>query len=204
MNRIDILKTACGFIVSNAIAASFAFAGSMGVGLTDSKGEVILFCKEGCLIAIKESEISMATFAPVKAGTFLMGSPSDEVDRDVDEFQHEVTLTQDFEIQTTEVTQLQYFLVMGYNPSYFKKEKYCSGEHQVINGEELCPNHPVERVSWDDVQAFIVQLNKEDDRYTYGTSYGSAMGVCGSGVCGFWRTELLQTCGHGFMCDNGF
>ena len=64
-----------------------------------------------------------ATFVQVKAGTFLMGSPSDEVDRNNDEIQHKVTLTQDFEIQTTEVTQLQYFLVMGYNPSYFKNRE---------------------------------------------------------------------------------
>ena len=107
-------------------------------------------------------------FVQVKAGTFLMGSPSDEVDRDDDERKHKVTLTQDFEIQTTEVTQLQYFLVMGSNPSHFKKKKYCSNEHRVINGEELCLNHPVENVSWDDVQEFIVQSNKAEDGYTYG------------------------------------
>ena len=109
-----------------------------------------------------------ATFVQVKAGTFLMGSPLDEKGRDRDETQHKVTLTQDFEIQTTEVTQLQYFLVMGYNPSYFKKEKYCSNEHQIINGEELCPDHPVEQVSWNDAQSFISQLNKGEDGYTYG------------------------------------
>ena len=42
--------------------------------------------------------ISTATFAPVKAGTFFMGSPLNEVGRDDDEIQHKVTLTQDFEI----------------------------------------------------------------------------------------------------------
>ena len=54
MNKIDILKTVCGFIVSNGIAANFVFAGSMDVGLTNSKGEVILFYKEGDLITVKE------------------------------------------------------------------------------------------------------------------------------------------------------
>ena len=157
MNKINILKTVCGFIVSNGIATSFAFAGPM-----DS-----------------------ATFAQVKAGTFLMGSPSDEVGRDDDEIQHKVTLTQDFEIQTTEVTQLQYFLVMGYNPSYFKKEKYCSNEHLVINGEELCPNHPVEKVSWDDVQEFIVQLNKGEDGYTYGLPTEAQWEYAARGCVGF-------------------
>ena len=107
---------------------------------------------------VEHPEISKATFVQVKAGTFLMGSPSDEKSRGNDEIQHKVTLTQDFEIQTIEVTQLQYFLVMGYNPSYFKKEEYCSNEHLVINGEELCPAHPVENVSWDDVQDFYCSI----------------------------------------------
>ena len=54
MNRVDILKTVCGFIVSNGIAANFAFAGSMDVGLINPKGEVILFYKEGDSITVKE------------------------------------------------------------------------------------------------------------------------------------------------------
>ena len=171
MNKIDILKTVCGFIVSNGIATSFAFAGSM-----DS-----------------------ATFVQVKAGTFLMGSPSDEEGRDDDEIQHKVTLTQDFEIQTTEVTQLQYFLVMGYNLSYFKKEEYCSNEHRVTNGGELCPDHPVEGVSWNDVQYFISQLNKEDDGYTYGLPTEAqweyaARGCVGSGELDFPKPTAMALC----------
>ena len=143
--------------------------------------------------------ISAAAFAPVKAGTFLMGSPSDEVDRDDDELQHKVTLTQDFEIQTTEVTQLQYFLIMGYNPSRFKREKYCSNEHLVINREELCPEHPVEEVSWKDVQDFIVQLNKADDGYTYGLPTEAqweyaARGCVGSGELDLSKLGDMASC----------
>ena len=143
--------------------------------------------------------ISTATFAPVKAGTFLMGSPLNEVDRDDNEIQHKVTLTQDFEIQTTEVTQIQYFLVMGYNPSRFKKEKYCSNEHLVINGEELCPDHPVERVSWDDIQDFISQLNKGEDGYTYGLPTEAqweyaARGCVGSGELDLPKLGDMASC----------
>ena len=68
---------------------------------------------------IEDAEFgTLATFVPVKAGTFLMGSPSTEKGRGDDEFQHKVTLTQDFEIQTTEVTQLQYILGImdGFRP----------------------------------------------------------------------------------------
>ena len=140
-----------------------------------------------------------ATFAQVKAGTFLMGSPSDEVDRYDDEIQHKVTLTQDFEIQTTEVTQLQYFLVMGYNPSSFKKKRYCLNEHRVINREELCPNHPVEYVSWNDVQGFISKLNKGEDGYTYGLPTEAqweyaARGCVGSGELDFPKSTDMASC----------
>ena len=61
------------------------------------------------------------TFVLLFAGTFTMGSPSDELGRYSDEGQHQVTLTQSFYMQTTEVTQAQWEAVMGSNPSY------CSG-----------------------------------------------------------------------------
>ena len=56
MNKMDILKTVCGFIALNGISASFAFAGSMDLGLINPKGEVILLYKEGDLITVKECE----------------------------------------------------------------------------------------------------------------------------------------------------
>ena len=108
-----------------------------------------------------------ASFAHVRAGTFQMGSPSSEENRDSDETMHQVTLDQDFQIQTTEVTQLQYFLVMGHNPSYFKESKYCEDEYIEINGTSLCPNHPVERVSWNDIKDFLRELDRSNDGYTY-------------------------------------
>ncbi len=53
----------------------------------------------------------------IPRGTFTMGSPSDELGRDGDETQHQVTLTQDYYIGVFEMTQKQYELVMGSNPS---------------------------------------------------------------------------------------
>ena len=145
--------------------------------------------------------ISKATFVPVKAGTFLMGSPSDEIDRGDDEILHKVTLTQDFEIQTTEVTQYQYFAVMGSNPSYFKKkEEHCSlEEHQVIDGTELCLDYPVERVSWDEVQYFIFQLNQRNDGYIYGLPTEAqweyaARGCVGSGELDLPKLADMASC----------
>jgi formylglycine-generating enzyme required for sulfatase activity len=79
-------------------------------------------------------------------GTFLMGSPADEPEREPwgkgSETQHRVTLTRGFWIAETPVTQALWEIFMGDNPSRFK-------------GAEL----PVENVSWDDAQRFINKLN---------------------------------------------
>ena len=49
----------------------------------------------------------------IPAGTFTMGSPTNELGRDPDETQHTVTLTQDFYIGVFEVTQEQWERVTG-------------------------------------------------------------------------------------------
>ncbi|MEN1728334.1 MAG: SUMF1/EgtB/PvdO family nonheme iron enzyme, partial [Pseudomonadota bacterium] len=49
----------------------------------------------------------------VPAGSFMMGSPEDELSRRDDEAQHEVTLSRDFYIGRDEVTQAQWLAVMG-------------------------------------------------------------------------------------------
>ena len=106
-------------------------------------------------------------FVKIKAGTFQMGTPSSESDRDSDETLHTVTITRDFEMQSTVVTQAQYFLVMGNNQSDFKNRSYCSSDYVEINGTSLCPNHPVENVSWNDAQDFINKLNATDADFSY-------------------------------------
>nr|HPO07303.1 SUMF1/EgtB/PvdO family nonheme iron enzyme [bacterium] len=80
----------------------------------------------------------------IPAGTFTMGSPETELDRLYDEKQHPVTITKDFYIGKFEVTQAQWQAVMGSNPSRF------SGK----------PNHPVEKVSLNNIQEFIGKLNQ--------------------------------------------
>ena len=108
-----------------------------------------------------------AAFAKIPAGTFQMGSPSGESGRYDNEVLHSVTIGHDFEMEVTDVTQLQWFLVMGYNPSHFKSQQHCQSDYISMNGVELCPNNPVEQVSWDDTQAFIAKLNQGKDGYTY-------------------------------------
>ena len=119
-------------------------------------------------IRLLEAQNPSMTFAFIEAGTFTMGSPDGEQRRDRAAQAHEVTLTEDFEIQTTEITQRQYFEIMKKNPSFYKGQQYCENEHRVIEGVELCPNNPVEMVSWHDVQDFLAELNQsKNDGYTY-------------------------------------
>ncbi len=72
----------------------------------------------------------------IPAGTFTMGSPSDELGRWDDETQHQVTLTKPFYIGVFECTQEQWELVMGTRPSYFSNDDYYA-------------TRPVEEVSYD-------------------------------------------------------
>lgn len=112
--------------------------------------------------------LAQATFIPIKAGEFMMGSPASERGRDSDENLHKVTLTKDYEISATEFTQLEWFVVMGSNPSLFKSKNRCPHSYMEINGVSLCTDFPVDSVSWPDVQYFTGEYNKRaKDGYTY-------------------------------------
>lgn len=87
------------------------------------------------------------TFVLVPPGSFNMGSPPDEPERDADEELHLVTLTRAYYIQITEVTQTQWEQVMGDNPSFFSD----------------CLDCPVESVSWYDIQEFIRRMNSRGE-----------------------------------------
>lgn len=80
----------------------------------------------------------------VRAGSFTMGATSEQENPwDDEKPAHRVTLTSDYWMGATEVTQALWKAVMGSNPSEFI-------------GDE----RPVESVSWDDCQAFIAKLNR--------------------------------------------
>ena len=114
-------------------------------------------------------------FVTISEGEFIMGAPKDRWGRDRE--QVKVNISKPFEMMITEITQEHWLEVMGKNPSRFKSEKYCRGQHRVIsNGHlgglfgkiELCPDHPVENVSWKDVQNFIFKFNQQkNDGYFY-------------------------------------
>ena len=102
------------------------------------------------------------SFRNIPGGEFMMGSPASEKGRDRDEDKNgkqvKVTITEDFLMATMETTQRQWVLVMGENPSYFKSSDYCDN-YTTLNGVGLCPDHPVEQVSWNMVQTYHKKLN---------------------------------------------
>ena len=118
---------------------------------------------------LKKDDLSTdMDFVTIEAGTFTMGSPTTEPNHRNDEVQHQVTLSE-FDLQVTPVTQKQWFDVMGTNPSLFKNKEQCPESYTTDNGG-MCPNNPVEQVSYDDItgaNGFLAKLNAKQDGYTY-------------------------------------
>jgi formylglycine-generating enzyme required for sulfatase activity len=79
----------------------------------------------------------------IPRGTFLMGSPENEAERqDYESPKHQVTVPSFF-MGKYPLTQAQYQAILGSNPSYFKGN-----------------NRPVETVSWDDAVLFCQKLSQ--------------------------------------------
>lgn len=85
-------------------------------------------------------------------GEFMMGVHVSEPGWNVKDNQHNVKLTKGFYIQNTEVTQDQWKMLMGTNPSFYSG---CGD------------NCPVEQVSWDDCRKYIERINKIDPGKNY-------------------------------------
>ena len=100
----------------------------------------------------------------IEGGTFRMGSPENEPERDSDESpQHTVTVPSFFMGQY-EVTQAQYEAVMGENPTEGKARVWDGSkwvDDTQIPAKFLGDNKPVVGVSWDDAQEFVRRLNQQ-------------------------------------------
>ncbi|MFN9246495.1 MAG: formylglycine-generating enzyme family protein [Planctomycetota bacterium] len=115
-------------------------------------------------MAQSENEITNSIgmkLALIPKGSFVMGSPKNEDGRRENEVQHEVTLTKDFYLGITEVTQAQYQKVMGENPSYFQGDK--------VQGDSS--NHSVEQVSWEEAVEFCKRLSALPEERKAGRVY---------------------------------
>ncbi len=106
----------------------------------------------------------------VAKGSFTMGSPAAESGRGTDEFQHSVTLTTDFWMAESEVTQRQYRNLMGSNPSNSM-------------GDDL----PVENVSWFDAITYCNALSVKEKLTPCYQINGTTVGWAGGVKCTGYR-----------------
>ena len=83
-------------------------------------------------------------FIPIPPGTFQMGSPNSEKGHSDEERLHEVRLSKPFYMSKYPITQEQYEIITGSNPSNFPGAR-----------------NPVEKVSYSDAQAFCIKLNEK-------------------------------------------
>jgi len=100
----------------------------------------------------------------IEHGTFTMGSPYDELERDDDEIQHEVTLTQPYYIGVFEVTQRQWELVKNARPSYFWNDTYYA-------------TRPVEQVSYNMIRGTGSTTGAGWPTYGHAVDANSFLGV---------------------------
>lgn len=87
-------------------------------------------------------------FVSVPGGCFLMGSPDNEEGRNHREGPRHEVCVDGFQMGKYEVTQGQWVKIMGGMEGH---------QCQFRMGDE----YPMEKVSWDEVQEFIVELNKQ-------------------------------------------
>ncbi len=103
--------------------------------------------------AVAVGEPPVPIMVEIPAGTFLMGSPSNEVGRQVSEGpQTWVTISHKFWMGQYEVTQGEYQALMGSNPSIW-----------ICDTNGLADaNRPVEGVTWDDATNYCARLTQRE------------------------------------------
>ena len=95
----------------------------------------------------------------IPKGSFIMGSPNTEIGRQTNETQHQVTLTEDFYIGVFEITQKQYSLIYGSNPSKYYGD-----------------TRPVESVSYDTIRGTESTAGAGWPNYGHAVDNGSFLG----------------------------
>jgi len=139
--------------------------------------------------------ISMIETVPIPAGTFMMGSPGTEPNRQSNETQHSVTLTKSFSMSKYQVTQAQYQAVMG------------AGEDRTTTTYGKGDNYPVYYVNWYDALVFCNKLSMAEGLnpvYSIGGSTDPAVWIANNGgsiptgTNATWNGAVMDTNKNGY------
>jgi formylglycine-generating enzyme required for sulfatase activity len=149
-------------------------SGKETVRITDGGDEVVAVrLSGGGGSPGKSKTVAGIEFIWIPKGSFMMGSPASEANRDKDEKQHRVNLTQGYWLGETEVTKGQFkqFVRATAYKTTAEKEGSCwiyDGEWQNKSGYSWkklgfsqSDDHPVVCVSWHDAKAYIKWLNRQ-------------------------------------------
>ena len=71
-----------------------------------------------------------------------------------------VSITEPFEVAQCPTTQRQWAIAMGENPSYFRNGPHTIKILMYDDFVNLQPDHPVENISWNDLQKFLSIINQ--------------------------------------------
>ncbi|MBR5978267.1 MAG: formylglycine-generating enzyme family protein, partial [Verrucomicrobia bacterium] len=151
INGNEFIITYTGTLYQSSDAVSWTEVASASspyvVTLGDKK---LFFCAKGEEgpsenITIPLSDTVNLDMIWIEPGTFIMGSPENELGRQSNEIQHQVTLTKGYWLGKYEVTQAQYEAVMGTNPS-----------SEWFIGADM----PVNEVEWNDAKEFCQKLTE--------------------------------------------
>ena len=109
--------------------------------------------REETRVETEEDIFHKVEFLPVPAGEFKMGEEGSQ--------KKLVTLTHNFEMMDSSITQNQWVEIMGANPSSFT-----NGPHSVTRTIQdkkiqMRPDHPVEQISWWSVIVFANRLSEK-------------------------------------------
>lgn len=108
-------------------------------------------------------------FVVVPAGEFTMGLPNKNNDTPVpkEAVAHHVRITQAYLLGSHEVTQDQYELIMGSNPSWHSPQG--EGSQEIPDNETS--RHPVENVTWYQAVEFCERLSEKSNEASAGRRY---------------------------------
>ena len=185
-DTIDASETAAGEVwectVTPNDGTEDGYSGSVGVTISSSCTGYLTDCDENLDLGGGFG----VDFVSLSAGTFSMGSSSSEVGRFSNEYRHQVILTNDFLVATTEITQGMFHQLMGYQAYSGLSTSDSKGSYGVGD------NYPAYYVSWHMAADFSNHLTDQHNSLN-GTSLEECYSCSSSGTSSVSCSTAVQS-----------